>query len=208
MNKLPVVSGRQLVRALGQIGFAFDRQRGSHMMLFRSDPPTALSIPDHHELDRGTLRALLRQAPGNSGAKFRGPIPGPIPNSVQFRGHNTSFGWLENLSFPSQSSTHIHFSCFTIIVLCPEYPEYPRIPEYRQYAVVPPGIMGRVNRFPARCLLMLVVHRRESWGRPPTLRELAECCGTPPGIVGRQRTPGSADADQVVHRRESWGAST
>jgi predicted RNA binding protein YcfA (HicA-like mRNA interferase family) len=62
MSKLPLISGRQLVRALEQAGFAFDRQRGSHMMLFRSDPPTTLSVPDHHELDRGTVRALLRQA--------------------------------------------------------------------------------------------------------------------------------------------------
>ena len=62
MSKLPVISGRQLVRVLEQRGFTLDRQRGSHMMLFRSDPPTTLSVPDHHELDRGTLRALLRQA--------------------------------------------------------------------------------------------------------------------------------------------------
>jgi predicted RNA binding protein YcfA (HicA-like mRNA interferase family) len=62
MTKLPVVSGRQLVHVLEQSGFVFDRQRGSHIMLFRSDPPTTLSVPDHRELDRGTLRAILRQA--------------------------------------------------------------------------------------------------------------------------------------------------
>jgi predicted RNA binding protein YcfA (HicA-like mRNA interferase family) len=62
MSKLPVISGRQLVHVFEQVGFVFDRQRGSHMMLFRLDPPTTISIPDHHELDRGTLRALLRQA--------------------------------------------------------------------------------------------------------------------------------------------------
>ncbi len=62
MSKLPVVSGRELVRVLQKLGFQFDRQKGSHMMLFRENPPTTLSIPDHRELDRGTLRALLRQA--------------------------------------------------------------------------------------------------------------------------------------------------
>jgi predicted RNA binding protein YcfA (HicA-like mRNA interferase family) len=62
MSKLPVVSGRQLVCVLEQVGFVVDRQRGSHMMLFRADPPTTLSVPDHRELDRGTLRAILRQA--------------------------------------------------------------------------------------------------------------------------------------------------
>ncbi len=32
------------------------------MILFRPEPQTTLSVPDHRELDRGTLRALLRQA--------------------------------------------------------------------------------------------------------------------------------------------------
>ena len=62
MSRLPVVSGRDLVRVLGRFGFQFDRQKGSHMMLYRADPPTTISVPDHRELDRGTLRAILRQA--------------------------------------------------------------------------------------------------------------------------------------------------
>jgi predicted RNA binding protein YcfA (HicA-like mRNA interferase family) len=62
MSKLPVISGRQLVHVLEQSGFVVDRQRGRHIILFRADPPTTLSVPDHRELDRGTLRALLRQA--------------------------------------------------------------------------------------------------------------------------------------------------
>ena len=62
MSKLPVVSGRDLVEVLAKVGFTLDRTRGSHMILFRSDPATTLSVPNHRELDRGTLRALLRQA--------------------------------------------------------------------------------------------------------------------------------------------------
>ncbi len=62
MSKLPVISGRDLVRALGHVGFELDRRKGSHMILFRAEPTTTLSVPDHRELDRGTLRALLRQA--------------------------------------------------------------------------------------------------------------------------------------------------
>lgn len=53
---------RELVRVLEKLGFQFDRQKGSHMMLFRAVPPTTISVPDHRELDRGTLRAILRQA--------------------------------------------------------------------------------------------------------------------------------------------------
>lgn len=62
MTRLPVVSGRDFVRAMAKVGFSLDRQKGSHLILFRADPPTTLSVPDHRELDRGTLRALLRQA--------------------------------------------------------------------------------------------------------------------------------------------------
>ncbi len=62
MNRLPVISGRDFVRALAKLGFVLDRQKGSHLILFRADPPTTLSVPDHRELDRGTLRSLLRQA--------------------------------------------------------------------------------------------------------------------------------------------------
>ncbi|MCH7840869.1 MAG: type II toxin-antitoxin system HicA family toxin [Planctomycetes bacterium] len=62
MSKLPVISGQKLVKVLGKVGFQIDRRKGSHMMLYRADPPTTLSVPDHRELDRGTLRSLLRQA--------------------------------------------------------------------------------------------------------------------------------------------------
>ena len=62
MPRLPVISGSQAVKVFQRAGWHVDRQRGSHIMLFRSDPPTTLSVPDHRELDRGTLRAILRQA--------------------------------------------------------------------------------------------------------------------------------------------------
>jgi predicted RNA binding protein YcfA (HicA-like mRNA interferase family) len=62
VTRLPVVSGRDFVRAMSKLGFIQDRQKGSHLILFRADPPTTLSVPDHRELDRGTLRSLLRQA--------------------------------------------------------------------------------------------------------------------------------------------------
>lgn len=62
MSRLPVVSGRDVVKALAKIGFALDRQKGSHMILYRAEPATTLTVPDHRELDRGTLRAIIRQA--------------------------------------------------------------------------------------------------------------------------------------------------
>ena len=61
MSKLPVVSGMQCINALSKIGFEVYRQRGSHIVLVRKSPPTQTTIPNHKELDRGTLRAIIRQ---------------------------------------------------------------------------------------------------------------------------------------------------
>ena len=63
MSRLPRISGRQAVRALRALGYELDRQRGSHMILRRVQPPhRRLVVPDHKELPKGTLRALIRQA--------------------------------------------------------------------------------------------------------------------------------------------------
>jgi predicted RNA binding protein YcfA (HicA-like mRNA interferase family) len=61
--KLPVVSGSEAVRAFGKAGYELDEQHGSHMILRRGDPPhRRLSVPNHKELAKGTLRALIREA--------------------------------------------------------------------------------------------------------------------------------------------------
>ena len=62
MSKLPRISGRKCADALVKAGFKFRRQTGSHMVYRRDDPFAQVIVPDHVELDRGTLRAILRQA--------------------------------------------------------------------------------------------------------------------------------------------------
>lgn len=63
MSPLPVVSGRDVVKALGKVGYMLDRQRGSHMILRQQTAPhRRLTVPDHDEVARGTLRAIIRQA--------------------------------------------------------------------------------------------------------------------------------------------------
>lgn len=62
MSKLPVVSGSECIKALEKIGFAIVRQRGSHVVLVRENPKNTVIVPNHKELDRGTLRAIIRQA--------------------------------------------------------------------------------------------------------------------------------------------------
>ncbi|MBI4688024.1 MAG: type II toxin-antitoxin system HicA family toxin [Nitrospirae bacterium] len=62
MSKLPRVSGRECVKALERAGFYFKRQEGSHIILRRDSPFAQIVVPDHKELDRGTLRAIIRQS--------------------------------------------------------------------------------------------------------------------------------------------------
>ncbi len=62
MTRLPRVSGRECVRALAGSGFHIRRQRGSHIILRRDDPFAQVVVPDHRELDTGTLRAIIKQA--------------------------------------------------------------------------------------------------------------------------------------------------
>jgi predicted RNA binding protein YcfA (HicA-like mRNA interferase family) len=62
MSKLPVISGRDCVKALQKAGFVVKRQESSHIVLRRDSPFAQVVVPDHKELDRGTLRAIIRQA--------------------------------------------------------------------------------------------------------------------------------------------------
>ena len=62
MTKLPAISGQECVRALERAGFVVRRQKGSHIVLTRDDPFAQVIVPDHRELRRGTLRAIIRGA--------------------------------------------------------------------------------------------------------------------------------------------------
>lgn len=62
MSKLPQISGRECVKALGRAGFYIVRQRGSHVILRCDIPFTEVIVPNHRVLDKGTLRAIIRQA--------------------------------------------------------------------------------------------------------------------------------------------------
>jgi len=62
VSKLPRISGRDCMKALERLGFYRKRQTGSHVVMRRDEPFAQVVVPDHDELDRGTLRAILRQA--------------------------------------------------------------------------------------------------------------------------------------------------
>ena len=63
--KLRTLSGEEVVKILQKFGFQVERQRGSHVKMSRLSPSgekQVLTIPRHKELDKGTLRAIFRQA--------------------------------------------------------------------------------------------------------------------------------------------------
>jgi predicted RNA binding protein YcfA (HicA-like mRNA interferase family) len=62
MSRLPVLSGQKCIKILSKAGFYSKRQEGSHITLRRDEPFTQVVVPDHKELDRGTLRAIIRQS--------------------------------------------------------------------------------------------------------------------------------------------------
>ena len=61
MSKLPVVPAREVIRIAETLGFAFDRQRGSHAVYLRAADRHRLVIPVHkgRDLKPGTLRGLI-----------------------------------------------------------------------------------------------------------------------------------------------------
>jgi len=59
--KLPVVSGKDVIKALSKIGYHVRDQQGSHVHL-RHTYRKPLTIPDHPEIARGTLRAIIKEA--------------------------------------------------------------------------------------------------------------------------------------------------
>ncbi len=62
MTKLPSISGQECIRALEKAGFELKRQHSCHLILRRESPFAQVVVPNHKELDRGTLRAIIRHA--------------------------------------------------------------------------------------------------------------------------------------------------
>ena len=65
MPKLPILSGKKLIKILYKIGFKHIRTRGSHAILNKEDSEKGkitIPIPLHPELAKGTLKSIMKQA--------------------------------------------------------------------------------------------------------------------------------------------------
>ena len=66
MPKLKRLSGQDVIKILSDFGFVIAAQKGSAMSNWVRNLPDGtkqpLTIPAHHELDKGTLKAIIRQA--------------------------------------------------------------------------------------------------------------------------------------------------
>jgi predicted RNA binding protein YcfA (HicA-like mRNA interferase family) len=63
MPKLKTLSGEELLRVFEAFSFRTFAQRGSHVKLRRvvaGGARQTLTVPDHREIDKGTLRAIYR----------------------------------------------------------------------------------------------------------------------------------------------------
>ena len=61
-SSLPVLSGREVVRVFESLGWQVARQSGSHIVMVKEGETATLSVPDHREVAKGTLRSLIRAA--------------------------------------------------------------------------------------------------------------------------------------------------
>ena len=59
---LPVLSGIEAVRIFESFGWETVRQVGSHMIMVKEGEIVTLSVPNHREVAKGTLRSLIRDA--------------------------------------------------------------------------------------------------------------------------------------------------
>ncbi|MDO9034792.1 MAG: type II toxin-antitoxin system HicA family toxin [Methanoregula sp.] len=60
-DKLPILSGKEVVKVLGKLGYTINDQKGSHLHL-RHPVRRPLTVPNHSEIARGTLRTIIKDA--------------------------------------------------------------------------------------------------------------------------------------------------
>ena len=62
MSIVPILKPREVVKTFEKLGWEVVRQRGSHIVLTKKGHIATLSVPNHTEVARGTLRSLIAKA--------------------------------------------------------------------------------------------------------------------------------------------------
>jgi len=62
MPRVPLLRPQEVVKAFEKLGWQVARQRGSHIILTKKGHIATLSVPDHPQVARGTLRTLIARA--------------------------------------------------------------------------------------------------------------------------------------------------
>ncbi|MBU4481628.1 type II toxin-antitoxin system HicA family toxin [Candidatus Parcubacteria bacterium] len=61
MTRLPILSGREIIKALNKLGYREIRQCGNHIRL-SCVGRRSVTVPDYKAVSRGLLRKILRDA--------------------------------------------------------------------------------------------------------------------------------------------------
>ncbi len=62
MPPVPLLRPQEVVQAFHRLGWEVARQRGSHIILTKPGHIATLSVPNHTQVARGTLRSLIAKA--------------------------------------------------------------------------------------------------------------------------------------------------
>jgi predicted RNA binding protein YcfA (HicA-like mRNA interferase family) len=62
MSTVPLLRPREVVKALESLGWQVARLKGSHIILTKEGHIATLSVPNHPQVARGTLRSLIARA--------------------------------------------------------------------------------------------------------------------------------------------------
>lgn len=59
MPQVPLLSPKEVIKVFEKFGWNIARQKGSHIIMTKPNNITTLSVPNHKEVDRGTLKSLI-----------------------------------------------------------------------------------------------------------------------------------------------------
>jgi predicted RNA binding protein YcfA (HicA-like mRNA interferase family) len=62
MPPVPLLRPSEVTKTFEKLGWTISRQRGSHIILTKAGHIATLSVPNHPEVARGTLRSLIAKA--------------------------------------------------------------------------------------------------------------------------------------------------